>query len=107
MAAHEGRSADTLTPPGTMSYQNDDLDTFASTRRALLEMIEQSEQQLRERKAHVIRQAEERAREIVGEAEHRALEVDQQLADLEQQIAEARARLVALRVRASGNRSAG
>lgn len=76
---------------------------FAETRRALLDALEQGEQQLREQAADIVRRAEDRAREIGREAEQRATELEVQLAALQQEIGNARARLASIRVRASGS----
>jgi len=66
----------------------------------MLAALEVGEQQLRERGAEMMREAEERARQITEDADHRAAEVEDQLTQVEQLIAESRARLAAIRVRA-------
>lgn len=86
-------------------YADPEVDAFAETRRALLDMIERSEAQLRERGTLVLRQAEERARQIMAEADQRAQEVDDQLSSLEREVGDARARLASLRVRTAGGRA--
>ena len=75
-------------------------DAFSEMKRAMLAALEVGEQQLRERGSEMMRDAEERARQITDDADRRAAEVEDQLTQVEQQIAESRARLAAIRVRA-------